>query len=133
MNKLHVNGLPPEVTDKVLRELFEHFGPVASSKVVRGLDGKSLGFGLVEMSHAHDVVEILTTKDKIAIGGKRPHIWQASESIGEVIRAKHHGLHVENCNGKWYVFQLNDGHLERCRQFAKEDDARHLYRQTTSH
>ena len=133
MSRLHVNGLPPEVTDKHLRDLFEQFGPVASAKIVCGLDGNSLGFGMVEMFHAEDLAEILTTKDKLAIGGKRPHIWQVSETIGEVIHAKRHGLHVEKCNGKWYVFQLDEGHLQWCREFAKEDDARHYYRQTTSH
>src|ERR1051326_2992057 len=54
MNKLHVNGLPLEVTDQHLRDLFAQFGPVSSAKVVRGLDGSSLGFGMVQMSFAED-------------------------------------------------------------------------------
>ena len=128
MNKLHVNGLPAEITSKDLRALFEQFGPVVSTKIIMGLNRKCLGLGIVEMSFAEDVEEILQSKDRISIGGKRPHIWRAFErpTIGEVIRAtdRNDGVHVAQCADDWYVFAMKGGWLQWCRLFESEQAAR---------
>lgn len=46
---LHVNGLPLSLTDEYLHDLFAAFGTVVSARLVRDMDGKSLGFGIVDM------------------------------------------------------------------------------------
>ena len=79
MNLVHVSGLPVSVTEDILRKLFDPFGQVISARVLRDLHGVSLGCGMVEMSCREEVDEILTTKDRISVGGKRPNIWLAKE------------------------------------------------------
>ena len=50
MNKrLYVGNLSYQTTDKDLQELFGGFGEVAYAKVISRSDGRSKGFGFVEM------------------------------------------------------------------------------------
>ena len=50
MNKrLHVGNLAYSVTNEELDKLFSSEGSVTSAKVIRSLDGRSKGFGFVEM------------------------------------------------------------------------------------
>ena len=79
MQKLHVTSLPPSLTSHNLRVIFERIGPVRRAKIVKDRDGHCI-MGVVEMSFAEDVEEILTTKDRISIGGRRPNIWKARVS-----------------------------------------------------
>ena len=115
MYPLHVNGLPRHITDQELREVFERVGPVASVKVIRHPDGRCVGIGTVEMRFVQDVDEILASKDRIGIGGIRPHIWKPL-SIGELIRTGHDGIHMKFCSPSWYAFQIQ-GHLRWCFRF----------------
>jgi RNA recognition motif-containing protein len=49
--KLYVGGLPYSVSDSSLEQLFTEFGTVESARVVTDrMDGRSRGFGFVEMS-----------------------------------------------------------------------------------
>ncbi|MFC2159260.1 RNA recognition motif domain-containing protein [Actinomycetota bacterium] len=51
MNKrLYVGNLSYQVTEKELQELFGEFGEVAFAKVINRSDGRSKGFGFVEMA-----------------------------------------------------------------------------------
>ncbi len=51
MNKrLYVGNLSYDVTEKELKELFGEFGEVAFAKVINRTDGRSKGFGFVEMA-----------------------------------------------------------------------------------
>ncbi len=128
MNKLHVTSLPPNTTDHALRNVFERIGPVLHAKVVNDHNGNCI-VGIVEMSCAEDVEEILTTNDRISIGGRRPNIWKVdAPTIGQRIRAEYTGTHLEECRGRWYVFQVRDGHLQWCRMLPKHE-AVTFYRQ----
>ena len=129
MQKLHVTSLPPNTTSQGLRHIFERIGPVLDTKVFNDSMGNCM-LGVVEMLCAEDVEEILTTQDRISISGRRPNIWKAAEhsTIGQRIRAEYHGIHLEHCKGRWYVFEVSDGHLQWCRMLAKRDAAT-FYRQ----
>ena len=53
--KLFVAGLPYDLDDAELEEIFEKFGPVTTAKVVLDKEtGKSKGFGFVEMTNNSD-------------------------------------------------------------------------------
>lgn len=119
MHKLHVTSLPPNTTDQDLRNVFERIGPVLHAKVVNDRNGNCI-VGVVEMACTEDVEEILTTKDRLSIGGRRPNIWKAAENatIGERIKAEDTGIHLEECSGRWYVFEVCDGHLRWCRMLT---------------
>jgi hypothetical protein len=77
--------------------------------------------GIVEMSFTEDVEEILTTHDRISIGGQRPNIWKATEgpTIGQRIKAEYTGIHLEECKGRWYLFEVRDGRLKWCRSLTQ--------------
>ncbi len=123
MNKLHVTSLPPNTTNKDLRQVFERVGPVLHAKVVNDLNGNCI-VGVVEMSCAEDVEEILTSNDRISIGGRRPNVWKVDEpTIGERIRAECAGIHLEECKGRCYVFQVLDGRLQWCRTLTRPEAA----------
>ncbi len=50
-NKLYVGGLPSQVTEDKLREIFSAHGAVESATVIMDrMTGRSKGFGFVEMS-----------------------------------------------------------------------------------
>ena len=129
MQKLHVTSLPPNTTSQDLRRIFERVGPVLHAKVVNDSMGNCI-VGIVEMLFVQDVEEILTTKDHISIGGIRPNIWKATEhsTIGQRIKTEYTGIHLEQCKGRWYVFEVWDGHLRWCRMLTKRD-ATAFYRQ----
>lgn len=77
---LFVAGLPYDLDDAELREIFEKFGPVLSAKVTMDKEtGKSRGFGFVTMQEeqdGHDAIEHL--KD-ISLGKKMLVVKQAEE------------------------------------------------------
>jgi cold-inducible RNA-binding protein len=78
--KLFVAGLPYDLDDAELEEIFEKFGTVSSCRVAMDREtGKSKGFGFVEMlndSEAKDAIENL--KD-ISLGKKPLVVTQAEE------------------------------------------------------
>lgn len=76
---LFVAGLPYDLDDAELEEIFEKFGTVTSAKVAMDKEtGKSRGFGFVEMpveSEAKDAIENL---NDISLG-KKPLVVKAAE------------------------------------------------------
>jgi hypothetical protein len=128
MNKLHVTSLPRNITSQDLCGVFERIGPVLHAKVIKDLHGNCI-VGIVEMVHAEDVEEVLTTNDRISIGGRRPIIWKVqAASIAQRIQEESYGIHLEECNGRWYVFHVSEGRLRWCRMLPKHEALR-FYRQ----
>ncbi len=59
-NKLYVGGLPYEVTDDRLQELFSAHGTVESARVITDrMTGPSRGFGFVEMSSQEEAQQAI--------------------------------------------------------------------------
>ena len=59
-NKLYVGGLPYEVTDDRLQELFSAHGTVESARVITDrMTGRSRGFGFVEMSSQEEAQQAI--------------------------------------------------------------------------
>ena len=81
--KLFVAGLPYDMDDAELMEIFEKFGETTSAKVAMDkTTGKSRGFGFVEMTNdeeGRDAIEML--KD-IAFGKKQLVVKEADEGGG---------------------------------------------------
>ena len=60
MNKrLYIGNLEYSTTDKDLEELFSSEGSVSYAKVIRSLDGKSKGFGFVEMGTEEEAAKAI--------------------------------------------------------------------------
>jgi cold-inducible RNA-binding protein len=78
--KLFVAGLPYDLDDAELLEIFEKFGEVISAKVAIDKEtNKSKGFGFVEMANEADGKEAIELLADISLG-KKPLVVKAAES-----------------------------------------------------
>jgi len=79
---LFVAGLPYDLDDAELTEIFEKFGAVKSAKVVMDRDtGKSKGFGFVEMVEDADGRDAIEHLNDISLG-KKPLVVKQAEDRG---------------------------------------------------
>ena len=78
--KLFVAGLPYDLNDEELEEIFEKFGPLTSARVAIDREtGKSKGFGFVEMLNDSDGKEAIEYLKDISLGKKPLIVTQAEE------------------------------------------------------
>lgn len=76
---LFVAGLPYDLDDAELEEIFEKFGTVTSAKVAIDKEtGKSRGFGFVEMPVEAEAKEAIDGLNDISLG-KKPLVVKAAE------------------------------------------------------
>lgn len=68
---LFVAGLPYDIDDAELEEIFEKFGKVKSAKVTLDREtGKSRGFGFVEMENDEDAQQAIELLNEISLDRK---------------------------------------------------------------
>ena len=78
--KLFVAGLPYDLYDDELMEIFEKFGTIASAKVTIDKEtGKSRGFGFVDMPNEDEAKEAIEHLNDISLGKKPLVVKQADE------------------------------------------------------
>lgn len=78
--KIFVAGLPYDLDDAELEEIFEKFGPVVSAKVAIDKEtGKSKGFGFVEMQNREEGQEAVDSLNDISLGKKPLVVKEAEE------------------------------------------------------
>jgi RNA recognition motif-containing protein len=76
---LFVAGLPYDLDDAELEEIFEKFGKIISAKVSMDREtGKSRGFGFVEMANDAEAKEAIENLNGISLG-KKPLVVKAAE------------------------------------------------------
>lgn len=76
---LFVAGLPYDLDDAELEEIFEKFGKVLSAKVsIDRETGKSRGFGFVQMEKESDARDAIEHLNDISLG-KKPLVVKAAE------------------------------------------------------
>lgn len=81
--KLFVAGLPYDLYDDELVEIFEKFGPLVSAKVTMDREtGKSRGFGFVEMQNEQDGLDAIEHLNDISLGKKPLVVKKAEERSG---------------------------------------------------
>ncbi|MEI2737506.1 MAG: RNA-binding protein [Chitinophagaceae bacterium] len=80
---LFVAGLPYDLDDAELEEIFEKFGTIASAKVSMDREtGKSRGFGFVEMPNDAEAKEAIEHLNDISLGKKPLVVKQAEDRQG---------------------------------------------------
>jgi cold-inducible RNA-binding protein len=80
--KLFVAGLPYDLDDAELEEIFEKFGKIASAKVAMDKEtGKSKGFAFVDMPNDDEAREAIEHLNDISLG-KKPLIVKQAEDKG---------------------------------------------------
>jgi cold-inducible RNA-binding protein len=78
--KIFVAGLPPDLDDAELTEIFEKFGLIASARVVMDkVTRKSKGFGFVDMPNAQEAKEAIEGLNGISLGRKEMVVKEAEE------------------------------------------------------
>ena len=81
--KLFVAGLPNDFDDVDLKEMFELYGAVASSKLVTDrATGRSKGFGFVEMPDKTEAMETIAILHDAKIKGRKLSVQKAEENPG---------------------------------------------------
>jgi RNA recognition motif-containing protein len=81
--KIFVAGLPYDLDDAELEEIFEKFGKVVSAKVAIDKEtGKSKGFGFVEMPNDTEGKEAIEGLNDISLGKKPLVVKQAEDRSG---------------------------------------------------
>jgi RNA recognition motif-containing protein len=81
--KLFVAGLPYDLDDAELMEIFEKFGTVVTARVAMDRDtGKSKGFGFVEMENAAEGKDAIENLKDISLGKKPLIVKEAEEKSG---------------------------------------------------
>ena len=81
--KLFVAGLPYDLFDDELVEIFEKFGPIVSAKVAMDKEtGKSRGFAFVEMQNEQDGKDAIEHLNDISLGKKPLVVKQADDRQG---------------------------------------------------
>ena len=81
--KLFVAGLPYDLFDDELVEIFEKFGTISSAKVAIDKDtGKSRGFAFVDMPNDEEAREAIEHLNDISLGKKPLVVKQADERGG---------------------------------------------------
>jgi len=68
--KLFVGGLSFSTSDEGLRNAFAKYGTVASAQAVRGPDGRSRGFGFVEMATPEDAEKAINALNNSSLDGR---------------------------------------------------------------
>jgi RNA recognition motif-containing protein len=78
--KIFVAGLPYDLDDAELEEIFEKFGEVVSAKVALDKEtGKSKGFAFIEMKNREDGLEAVEHLNDISLGKKPLVVKEAEE------------------------------------------------------
>lgn len=78
--KIFIAGLPYDLDDAELEEIFEKFGTVTSAKVAMDKEtGKSKGFGFVDMLVRSEGVEAIEGLNDISLGKKPLVVKEAEE------------------------------------------------------
>lgn len=78
--KLFVAGLPFDVDDQELKEMFEPYGSVTSAKVIHDREtGKSRGFGFVEFSDKTQAEAAIKALDGGSLEGRQLTVKEAED------------------------------------------------------
>src|SRR4026209_2807943 len=81
--KIFVAGLPYDLDDAELEEIFEKFGKVVSAKVAMDREtGKSKGFGFVDMPNEVEAKDATESLNDISLGKKPLIVKQAEDKPG---------------------------------------------------
>jgi RNA recognition motif-containing protein len=90
VTKLYVGNLPFSATDVLLRHIFEDVGAVRYAKIVTDFDGRSRGFGFVEMSAPEDAAAAIARFNGDIYDGRVVTVSLAQPKMRELTPVKIH-------------------------------------------
>lgn len=81
--KIFVAGLPYDLDDAELEEIFEKFGTINSAKVAIDKEtGKSKGFAFVDMPNREEALDAIESLNDLSLGKKPLVVKEAEERSG---------------------------------------------------
>lgn len=81
--KIFVAGLPYDLDDAELEEIFEKFGTINSAKVAIDKEtGKSKGFAFVDMPNREEALDAIESLHDLSLGKKPLVVKEAEERSG---------------------------------------------------
>jgi cold-inducible RNA-binding protein len=99
--KIFVAGLPYDLDDAELTEIFEKFGTIASAKVAIDKEtGKSKGFAFVDMPNREEAKDAIESLNDMSLGKKPLVVKEAEERSGPPSGG---GFRKPNPNGGGYT------------------------------
>ncbi|HLO81283.1 MAG TPA: hypothetical protein VK166_10010 [Chitinophagaceae bacterium] len=100
---LFVAGLPYDIDNAELEEIFEKFGKVRSAKVTLDREtGKSRGFGFVEMENDEDALQAIELLNEISLDRKgKPLVVKQAEDRASSKPPRPGGNRPNNRFNKW--------------------------------
>lgn len=111
---IFVKSLPLEVDDDALMAMFKEFGEIKSATVMKDPEGKSRGFGFVNMSEHDEATKAIEALDKKEINGKTLYVGRAQKKRDREreLRQKFEELKMERANKftgvNLYIKNLDD-------------------------
>jgi RNA recognition motif-containing protein len=101
--KIFVAGLPYDLDDAELEEIFEKFGTIVSAKVAIDKEtGKSKGFAFVEMKNREEGLEAIEGLNDISLGKKPLVVKEAEERSGPPRGGSSDNIRRNNSGGGGY-------------------------------
>jgi RNA recognition motif-containing protein len=110
--RLHIGNLAYSVTNEELEKLFSSEGSVTSAKVIRSLDGRSKGFGFVEMETEEEASKAMEKYDQSSF--KDRTIW-----VNEAKPPKNRGFSENKGGYRGYNRKHQDDLNSRLRRLRK--------------
>jgi RNA recognition motif-containing protein len=100
---LFVAGLPYDIDNAELEEIFEKFGKVRSAKVTLDREtGKSRGFGFVEMENDEDALQAIELLNEISLDRKgKPLVVKQAEDRASSKPPRPGGNRPNNKFNRW--------------------------------
>ena len=86
--KIFVGGLPSDIDDVDLKEMFELYGEVSSAKIILDKEtGRSRGFGFVDMPDSAEARQTIELLDGVGMKGKKLSVKEAETQAGGAPRS----------------------------------------------
>jgi RNA recognition motif-containing protein len=80
---IYVGNLHYEIDEDQLREIFEEYGEVTSSKIIMDREtGRSKGFGFIEMSNDEEANAAMSELNDAELKGRNMRVNEARERTG---------------------------------------------------
>eukprot|EP00889_Picochlorum_renovo_P001165 jgi/Picre1/28195/NNA_003601.t1 len=111
---VYVKNLPEEIDDDKLTAMFKEFGTVSSAVVMKDNEGKSKGFGFVNMEDADQAAKAVEELNGKEVDGKEIYVGRAQKKAEReaMLRQKFEELRVERIQKyaglNLYVKNLHD-------------------------
>lgn len=80
---IYVGNLHYEISEDQLKEIFEEYGEVTSSKIISDREtGRSKGFGFIEMANDEEANQAISELNDAELKGRNMRVNEARERTG---------------------------------------------------